>query len=313
MALLAEYALTPDVFDLTAYTGEDVGDIQLQLLKEVLLSEGIVRDLRDGEWRCLLGGDSRPWHRRGKELLKKLVLQKRLAPFAAVVADAPASDEEWCREALASHKLRSLSGIIVTDRIAHHFETEDLVARISRLSSTPWWAGRSPSMRLRRTLADYESALELILRHANSIMFVDPYLDPSLPRYQDFITLLGLAGERVFPPFIEIHRTCYRGSGPSRQVLESSEWEEIFRRELTAVLRDRPQSVEVFIWDDFHDRYVISDLIGISAMNGFDTTRAVHNLTTWSRLGRTDRDDIQREFDPASNRHHLKARFKVPE
>jgi len=312
MALLAEYALTPDVFDLTAYTSEDVGDLQLQLLKEVLLSEGLVRDLRDGEWCCLLRGDSRPWHRRGKELLKKLVLQKRLVPFAAVVAGVPESDEEWCREALASHELRSLSGIIVTDRIAHHFETEDLVARISRLSSTPWWAGRSPSMRLRRALPDYQSALELILRHANSVVFVDPHLDPTLPRYRDFITLLGLTAGRASPPFIEIHRACYRGSGPSRQVLESSEWEEIFRRELTAVLRDQQLSVEVFIWDDFHDRYVISDLIGISAMNGFDTTSAVHNLTTWTRLGRTDRDDIQREFDPACNRHGLKARFKIP-
>lgn len=97
MALLAEYALTPDVFDLTAYTSEDVGDLQLQLLKEVLLSEGLVRDLRDGEWCCLLRGDSRPWHRRGKELLKELVLQKRLVPFVAVVAGVPESDEEWCR------------------------------------------------------------------------------------------------------------------------------------------------------------------------------------------------------------------------
>jgi hypothetical protein len=39
MALLAEYALTPDVFDSTSYSNEEVGRIRLQHLKEVLLSE----------------------------------------------------------------------------------------------------------------------------------------------------------------------------------------------------------------------------------------------------------------------------------
>ena len=78
MALLAEYALTPDVFDSTSYSSDEVGRIQLQHLKEVLLSEGLVRDLRDGKWLALFADDGRPWHMRGKELLKKLVQQKRL-------------------------------------------------------------------------------------------------------------------------------------------------------------------------------------------------------------------------------------------
>ena len=37
-------------------------------------------------------------------------------------------------------------------------------------------------------------------------------------------------------------------------------------------------SFEVFLWDDFHDRYLISDLVGILVPYGFDTTRApVHH------------------------------------
>ena len=42
MALLAEYALTPDVFDTTSYTSEEVCGLHLQNLKEVLLHEGLV-------------------------------------------------------------------------------------------------------------------------------------------------------------------------------------------------------------------------------------------------------------------------------
>jgi len=70
--------------------------------------------------------------------------------------------------------------------------------------------------------------------------------------------------------------------------------------------------VEVFIWDDFHDRYIITDLIGIGLQNGLDTTADANAVTTWNRLGRPERDDIQREFDPASIRHSLRGRFKLP-
>jgi hypothetical protein len=67
----------------------------------------------------------------------------------------------------------------------------------------------------------------------------------------------------------------------------------------------------VFVWDDFHDRYLISNLMGISLPNGFDTTRDPNSVTTWTRLGRNERDDIQQEFDEASGHHALRARFTI--
>jgi hypothetical protein len=71
-------------------------------------------------------------------------------------------------------------------------------------------------------------------------------------------------------------------------------------------------SLEVFLWDDFHYRHLISDLSGIQMSNGFNTTRARNAVTTWSRMGRAQRDDVQREFDPASNRHGLRGRLQFP-
>ena len=47
--------------------------------------------------------------------------------------------------------------------------------------------------------------------------------------------------------------------------------------------------------------------------NGFDTSRNPRDITTWNRLGRAQHDDIQREFDPASQRHTLRHRFRVPQ
>ena len=70
--------------------------------------------------------------------------------------------------------------------------------------------------------------------------------------------------------------------------------------------------MEVLVWDHFHDRYLISNLVGISLPNGFDTSLDSADVTTWTRLGRDARDDVQREFDVASHRHRLKGRFVVP-
>lgn len=70
--------------------------------------------------------------------------------------------------------------------------------------------------------------------------------------------------------------------------------------------------MEVFVWDHFHDRYLISNLIGVSLPNGFDATSNVNEKTTWTRLGRDERDDVQREFDPAVGRHRLHGRFSIP-
>ncbi len=70
--------------------------------------------------------------------------------------------------------------------------------------------------------------------------------------------------------------------------------------------------------DDFHDRYLISNLTGICLNNGFDTSTA-KDLTTWTKLSSVDREDINKEFSPDSmgkkslvGEHRLIYRFTVP-
>ena len=85
-----------------------------------------------------------------------------------------------------------------------------------------------------------------------------------------------------------------------------------FQNEFGPVLSQSNLKAEVFIWDNFHDRYLISNLGGILVPHGFDTSRNPDDLTTWSRLGRSDRDDVQREFDRESNKHKLYFNFTIP-
>ncbi|MEW6073586.1 MAG: hypothetical protein AB1726_13465 [Planctomycetota bacterium] len=315
MPLLADYAITPDVLDVTSYSSEEVCGLHLGRIGEVMLTEGLVRDLRAGEWGRLFTDDGRPWHRRGKELLKKLAQQNRLVPFEPTPRGAPSDDSAWCREALGTHHIVPFTGgVIVTAPVKAAFPTEPLVARIDRLASTPWWAARSPSVSLPRSTAEYLAQLAPVLRCANSLMFIDPHMDPTKRGYQDFAQLLAAAGGRSPAPAIEIHRVCYEGSGSSRVIPMRDGpgcFERRFRDSLGASVRAAGLRVEVFIWDDFHDRYLISNLIGISLPNGFDTTANPASITRWSRLGREDRDDVQREFDPASKRHALRQRFTM--
>src|SRR5206468_2396387 len=133
-------------------------------------------------------------------LLKKLASQRRLLASAAAIAATPATDDEWCAEAPASHSIRALTGVIVSDTLGPAHRGNVLVAPIGNLARAVWWAGRSPTIRLGRTLADYRSALELVVRHANSMMVIDPYIDPSSGSFRDIVTVLeGAAGRAPKP------------------------------------------------------------------------------------------------------------------
>ena len=314
MALLADYAITPDVFDVTSYPTEGECAARLETIREAMLTEGLVRDLRDGTWSGIFRGDARPWHRRGRELLKKMATQGRLLRFGPALPRRPADDVDWCAEALATDDRRPFhGGVIATESVKKAYAADPRVARIDRLSSARWWASRGPSVRLGRTAADYEKHLDLLLRFSNSLMFIDPHLDPGKRRYGHFGTLLQRAGNRVPAPRIEIHRARYKGSGSGRQPTEGDPkyFRRVFRDALARPLRAVGLAVEVFIWHDFHDRYLLSNLVGISLPNGFDVSGAARASTTWTRLGRRDRDDVQREFDPGAGRPGLLDRFDV--
>ena len=313
MPLLADYAVTPDVFDKASYSCDEVCRLHLREIRDVLLAEGLLRDLRDGNWSQVLREDGRDWHP-AKGLVGKMVRQGRLVKHPCFRPTAPGTDVEWCEEALACHSsLPLLGGVIVTESVKEEHKDEPIVARIDRLSMTPWWRDRSPSARLERTRADYRAHLSPVLQHANSVMFIDPHLDPALPRYRALLEVILLAAGRSPPPLIEVHRVVYHGGGRGRVLYAASDLTTRFLTAWGADLRAAGLSVEVKVWDDFHDRYLISNLVGIQVPNGFDTSNdPSQQITTWVRLGAKDRDDVQREFDPASHRHSLRYQFSVP-
>ena len=84
----------------------------------------------------------------------------------------------------------------MTEAVKGHYATEQIVARIDRLSSADWWRRRQHcSARLDRTLADYETHLDAVLRCSNSLMSsIRTWIQPE-PRYAGFARLLQRAGQ----------------------------------------------------------------------------------------------------------------------
>ena len=309
--MLLDLALLPEVFELAAYSEPGLCGHLLKVLNPVLFEHAVVRDLRDGAWSHLIRNSGGQCHPLAAQIVEMLAKQRRLCLFPAELPAEPGDSSEWCYEALATHDKSPLSAIICGNGVAADFPADALVHPLEKIHESPWYRENGGSVRLHRQSADYLHHLRVPLKWCNSAMFIDPFLDPSRKGYAEFVRIIDLVGGREIPPQLEFHRCSFEGSGKDRTVLPLGSVREMFST-LDAFLSAAKMKALVHVWDDFHDRYLITNHIGISLPNGFDISRNVSELTTWSRLSVKDREDVQREFDPASRRHTLTcARFEI--
>lgn len=296
--MLDEYALVPDIFDASAYSNAALIDAYLPFLKEPLLQEALVRDLCDGGWSQFCMANSGSLHRLCKEIVKKLAQNNRLRRFPRQAATSPVCAADWCKESVSVSELEPMTGVIASHATKQDFPS-NAVASIEKLTGTTWWQARSASVTVDRKTNDYLRVLRRVLMQANSLMFIDPNLDPNSYNYREFVQLLNPIAQRAIKPRIEIHRSFCKGDGRARTLPTEADWRSGFS-ELGQQLRTLGISAEIFGWDDFHDRYLIADVVGIIVPAGFDVTGQQNDCSTWGRLGREDKDKIQRLFDPAA-------------
>jgi hypothetical protein len=310
--MIEEYALVPDVFDPARYSNPAYIDMCLPHLKEALLQDSIVRDLGGGAWsKSLRTCEGTPsYHRRTEELLKRLEKEKRLRPSPLQSASTPGEPVAWCQEALQTRSSKRLSGVIAAHATKVEFAKEDAVASIEKLLGCNWWQQRSCSRLMKRETVAFLETLSRVLEYANSMMFIDPYLDPKRQNYEEFYRLLEpLAGRRPAVP-VELHRNSCLRDGGTRSYPSKEEWRDRFAS-LHQKLDSLGLSAEVFFWQDFHWRFLITDLVGISAEAGFDVTKNGQQ-TIWTRLSRADREKIQKQFDVGGPQSRvLKFRFYI--
>jgi len=314
MPLLAEYAITPDVLFSSFYSSAELEDALLCQVASGIACHGIVRDLRDGEWSSLLTNPECHLSPRSKEFLKMLQNQRRLISFPAILTEQPVTGDDWCQEALASHRESILSGIITTKDIAEKFKAEPNVASINDLGggNIEWWKPMNANVEVRRSVQAYLSNLKPILLYANSLLFVDGYLDPTRSNYRNFIKIIEQVAKRSrIPKMVQIHRQ--EGKDRDDTIISLDDWRKRFNDKFLPIISGTKLKVEVFIWNRLHDRYLLSDLAGISMANGFDE-KGMNDpieITTWSRLDRKITEDRYRMYDEAYRRKDLIGKFTI--
>lgn len=314
--MLAEYAITPEVFSPSSYATPEDSKHYLSALRDGIRFRGLVRNLHSGSWLRYVEENRDRWDMsRFKELLK-VIMKNRLCDSPACSESVPSTPVEWCQEALASHAVCPLQGIVADQPTADLYEGEKLIAPATQLTEKTWWLGGRNSVELKRSTEAYLKELGPTLRHSNSIMFIDPHLDPTRDdptrdNYCGFVELLKACGKRTPAPRIEIHRVHSIRSGSEKRYPSGEDWKQSFKSKLGKTVREMGLRVEVFLWEDFHDRYLISpNLIGILIPNGFDTEPRP-SITRWARLDPEHRESVENEFNPDLRKSQFRYRFTI--
>lgn len=303
--VLARFAITPAALAEAHCSSTAALELGIGCLSDLCRAEGLITDLREGAWGRAVDGVG-PLAKRFLAFARK---ERRLVSMPNQLAPDPDQEEEWLWEAQRLHERFPCRALVTSRDLAVSYP-DDPVISIERLNLSTWWEARSPSKTVERNTAAYLDALALVLRHANSLMFIDPYIDPLAANYSEFPQLLLAAGANGRKPLIEIHRASLRRVGGQREGQVTAKWMADFQPWSDRLARAGLKA-DVYLWERMHDRYLISDLVGIVVPNGFDITADAADTSTWVRLGRVERDARQKEFHPASGVHGLAGLFEI--
>ena len=311
MPLLAEYAIMPDIFFGGFCACNEYEEELFDQLRDVVMTQGLVRDLRNGGWSTLLKQPGSHLSPRANHFLKNIQNKGRVTFFPIQLPCVPKSDLDWCQEAIETHKAKPLSGIIATESVALNFKEYSAVSSINKLRKSGWWKPLDSDVRVQRNIGSYLEQLQPILEHAKWILFVDGNLDPSADNYADFMQIISILAARERAPYIEIHRQEFSGSVKDKKVRNINEWLDRFSP-ILQIVSGKKLHIEVFIWKRIHDRYLLSNLMGLQIPYGFDTNKyKPTEETTWSRLTQKSIDAEYRKVDKAVNWNALVGSFKL--
>lgn len=305
--MLHEFALSPDVFfssafgiktDLGAFIpGEAHGHLALTSLWKGIERFGVIRDLSGGEWANALDAPQVDLHPRSRELLKKLKSNGRVVRAPAQMAVSPTAEGDWLAEAVASHLSEpKITQFFGTDEFCASLTEADQKKLAKGISKIPFclpFSGGGCSIKVNRDIDAYIDVLRPLIKYSRSLMFIDPYLDLTAPNYKDFLTLLRTIASINPGADVELHRQIKPAH--KEQIRTASAWKQSFDQVISADPALNNLSIKVFVWDEFHDRYLVSNLMGISVPYGFDTTNK-NEATRWSMLTTQDANDVREEF-----------------
>lgn len=326
--MLYHFAITPDVFEpalLTATSRESV--ILVELLRGIA-DNGLLANLHAGAWHTQIRNQfdmasfSPDIRDKLRSCLTVVDSRNRLVRHPAGSLLPADDDFRWLRWAIERHQSDAtypMKGVVSTDAFIELSELLDpVLVQVAGVLDHACWQDRPKSIRFPKTKPELQKALTPLLRYANLVTLIDPYMTPTKTRFFDTIQhcaeLLGKHDGQQTRGLIHIHAGDPLHIGDNADKEPFADRLDRWELELKPLISQWKHSFEVFLWRNqpggkvFHDRYLITEQCGISAPGGLDfeddPTRA--NLTSWSWLEPPIiQDIIHREF------HRVKSPYKL--
>lgn len=313
--MLFEFALLPEVIK-EALTSPDLGPQRelIELLRRIRENAMIV-DVDDYTWRKeiirLVTQISCQYYIDMKTLLGELSKHKRIVTHTL---GANHAGSDWLTK--TNSISCPLDGILappalfsqVTNLPSHIHPFPPLPGNSQ---STQWYGKRTHTTR--KCKSGFRTVLAPVLRHAQRVDLVDPYLDCGSSYYRETLELCVelLSQTHQESASLVIHAKVSEAHG------NPIEWKTKWQTYFGGIPVSRPMTFRAFLWrqvppDRFHNRYVFTDQgVGISIPYGLDCHDANSaSQDTWVLM---DVDAAQREWAKFTSApiHKLEAQVEV--
>jgi hypothetical protein len=314
--LFYEYAITPDVFHGDYISGDKRLEIILPELLKGICDNGMIANLNKDSWFKVIMNDCLPTIMT-PDFKKKLIFylnmlqdRHRLVRHPKSTHGNPSTDIEWFKLALESHERIKFDGIIASWSVLSTCGAacEDFLDTLYVLDSAKW-NGRRRTLTLNSSEPYYRPVLDPILRHAKSLIIVDPYFSPHVQKYKNFLNIcikqMGSRGASRLSGRIHIHTGDPNEDINHRESVDErlNAWERCIKGLAPASI---PHKIQIFIrkkWTRgkrFHDRFILTDQCCVDIPMGTDTyDESTPNSTTWALLDYEDMQKKAEEIDPA--------------
>jgi hypothetical protein len=317
--LLYEFAFTPEVFSSAVVADAMSATMLKEVLRGIQLN-GVIANLHKSSWLKHVQEQRVPSlspvvRDQVIRLLNLLEDRNRIVRHPKRVAGPPHTEDEWLALAIESHRRTAMLEIMgSSDVCARCTEGAVPVFPLQDVLDSQPWSSRRNTRTLRKNMSEFKQALRPVLRYARAVKLIDPYLSPHATRFTNTIELvLRVTGDRRHGQQMDARIDIHAGD-PNHVRDEHRETAEqrlaAWKRTLQGI-GVAPHRVRVFLWktydggENMHDRFILTDQIGISVPGGLDCRTGAANTTTWSRLDFDDQQFWAARFDAAANTYEL--------
>lgn len=307
--MLYQFAITPEVFEYASIKEMSPPGIVLEELLRGICDNGLLADIHAGQWLAAVRKNQLarelPSELRDsiESLLNVLYSRNRIIRYPLGSAKFQDDDYRWLRWSLERHNADSLTGVFTTDAMIELSELQNtLLVRISKALSSNCWLGRKRSLSFTKVASNLQQHLAPIVRYANKVSLIDPYMncreDRFLNTVQHCANLLGRNDGKQNLGIIHIHAGDPLNTGLAEHRESSQDRLKRWSIALRQMAQQWGHTFRVFLWGKqktslglgrvFHDRYIITDQVGISTPSGLDfledeDEHRAHQ-TTWTTL-----------------------------